>query len=288
MSKAKKGKYAEENNHMYGKHLSPEARKILSEKAKIRYKNKVNHPMYGRKMPEEYGKRISEQMKGKYVGKLNPNYGNGYKIRGSKNPSARKVICVTTGEIFDTMTEASTHYPSANRRSIGSCCEKNQKTAGEFNGQKLQWMYYEEYLEYGNTCKDVDIYDSGVQIICLNNHKIYFNSVKASEELKLKSSVIRECCNLSRMWVKDISGNKFYFMDYADYLRYGEFDFKLKHNKNVYCKTNNTIYPSINNIHEKLNLSTRDVTIACNTKLYKNEIIDVINKDGIIFNFEYA
>ena len=56
----------------------------------------------------------------------------------------RQVICLTTGEIFDSITQAKQTY----KGSIDRACQGKQKTAGVHpeTGEKLRWMYYDEYL----------------------------------------------------------------------------------------------------------------------------------------------
>lgn len=71
---------------------------------------------------------------------------------GENNPSAKKVICLNTLEIFNTMKEACDKY-SVNINSMVSCCKGKRKSAGKLEGNKLVWMYYKEYvdqLEAGN------------------------------------------------------------------------------------------------------------------------------------------
>jgi group I intron endonuclease len=70
------------------------------------------------------------------------------KRHGSNNGNAKKVICVTTNEIFDTMLDGANKY-HANKKCISHCCRKKQKTSGIHPVTKspLAWMYYDEYLE---------------------------------------------------------------------------------------------------------------------------------------------
>ena len=79
----------------------------------------------------------------------NNNYGNHSKrisdvTKGDKNPRARKIICVTTGEKFDCITYAAKTY-NVSRQSITHCLMGRQKTAGKHpeTGEKLVWRYYE-------------------------------------------------------------------------------------------------------------------------------------------------
>ena len=84
-----------------------------------------------RKYNNNYGtrtQRFSESMKGKY--------------KGSKNPAARKVQCITTGKKFNCIKEASEYY-YVDKHSIGECCKGKYKSAGKhpITGEKLIWKY---------------------------------------------------------------------------------------------------------------------------------------------------
>ena len=53
----------------------------------------------------------------------------------------RKVRCITTGKIFNSVTEAAKYY-NAPRSHIGSCCKGKCKTAGKLpDGTSLKWEY---------------------------------------------------------------------------------------------------------------------------------------------------
>ncbi len=64
------------------------------------------------------------------------------KIRNKK----RQVILLNTGEIFDSMVEAQ-EKTGINRTNISACCRKKIKSAGQINGEKAIWKYYDEYCE---------------------------------------------------------------------------------------------------------------------------------------------
>lgn len=88
---------------------------------------------------KEFREKISKKMQGKFT--------------GGKSPNARKVICLTTGEIFNSMIEAGEKY-GVSYRAIGTCCQgkinsvKAKKT--KYMGQKMKWMLYEDYLKLNN------------------------------------------------------------------------------------------------------------------------------------------
>lgn len=73
---------------------------------------------------------------------------NKEKISGKNHYRARKIICITTNEIFDTITNAVKQYPCTNTSNITVACNGKRKSAGKLlDGTPLQWMYYEEYIK---------------------------------------------------------------------------------------------------------------------------------------------
>lgn len=66
------------------------------------------------------------------------------------NPNCKKVICLTTGEIFNYIKQATEKY-GLYKDSIGGCCKGKFKYAGKLkDGSKLIWMYYEDYIKIIN------------------------------------------------------------------------------------------------------------------------------------------
>lgn len=57
-----------------------------------------------------------------------------------------KIICLTTGEIFNSISDAFRKYNITN---ISNCCLKKYKYAGKhpITNEKMVWMYYDEYLQ---------------------------------------------------------------------------------------------------------------------------------------------
>lgn len=60
--------------------------------------------------------------------------------QGSYEANRKPVRCITTGKEFASINEAALYY-NINRRSIGFCLSGKQKSAGKYNGQKLQWEF---------------------------------------------------------------------------------------------------------------------------------------------------
>ena len=64
----------------------------------------------------------------------------------------KKVICLNTGEIFNTITEASNKYKTS-KSGIIQACNPNHKAnfAGKTDiGEKLMWDYYDAYIAKSN------------------------------------------------------------------------------------------------------------------------------------------
>lgn len=112
-------KHSGEKNGNYGKHISEEQRKILSQKAKLRVGDK--NPFYGKTHTTETKKKISKKLVGRYA--------------GGNNPNAKKVKCVETGEIFDSVSCAAKAYKQSHSN-ITSACRGDSHTAGGYH-----WEY---------------------------------------------------------------------------------------------------------------------------------------------------
>ena len=60
-------------------------------------------------------------------------------LKGHKPTNIKKVICVETGQIFNSMDDANEWC--GKKDGVSACCRGEQKTCGGFH-----WMYYEHYL----------------------------------------------------------------------------------------------------------------------------------------------
>ena len=120
-SESMKGKNACEKNGMWGK--NPYAGKTEKEMETIG--RKISAKKKGRKNSEEHNKKISEANKGRIPWNI------------------KKVVCITTGKIFDNIKDAEKHYSCCN---ISQCCRGKRNYAGKLSGWiELQWRYLEDY-----------------------------------------------------------------------------------------------------------------------------------------------
>ena len=161
MKNTLKGKMAGEKNPMYGKvsamkgkKHTKEAREKMSKSLKGKpfskeHRKNISKSRIGMKVNEETKKKISNTLKGKMAGEKNPMYG----ITGEKHHGARKIICLTTGEIFNCIKTAAIETKS-DRVNISQCCKGKRKTTGN-----KKWMYLEDYnycIE--NSIDDFELY----------------------------------------------------------------------------------------------------------------------------------
>ena len=113
--------FSGEGNPFYGKHHSEESKQKISESRKGKCSGE-SHPFYGQHHSEESKQKISESRKGK---------------------GGKKVKCINTGEIFETMMDAARWCGLASSCSIGQVCNKKRKTAGKhpITLEKLIWEF---------------------------------------------------------------------------------------------------------------------------------------------------
>ena len=63
----------------------------------------------------------------------------------------RKVICITTNKVFNSIKEAIKYYGLCENSKIGDACKGKRRTVGKLSdGTPLKWMYYEDYLKGHN------------------------------------------------------------------------------------------------------------------------------------------
>ena len=92
-------------------------------------------------LKDEFGNKLHWMYYDEYLEKIE----NGEKIIYHKNQNVKKVICVTTGKIFDKVKDAGLYY-DVKPTSISACCKKKIHSAGKtLDGTPLYWMYYDEY-----------------------------------------------------------------------------------------------------------------------------------------------
>jgi hypothetical protein len=73
---------------------------------------------------------------------------NGQKLKWKYCIGYQKIICITTNEIFQSISEGAKKYNIKSTSNITDCCKGRVMSAGRHpdTNKKLEWMYYEDYL----------------------------------------------------------------------------------------------------------------------------------------------
>jgi len=82
----------------------------------------------------------------------NPKQEQEKRIELMKKKISKKVICLTTKEIFNSISEATIKNNLRNSSGISQCCLNKRKSSGKHleTNEPLRWMYHDEYLETQN------------------------------------------------------------------------------------------------------------------------------------------
>jgi hypothetical protein len=139
-------------------------------------------------------------------------------IKNSIKYTYKQVFCINTNEIFESAKQASKKYNITSYQTIELCCGGKLKSAGKLpeTGERLLWMYYDEYLIHGNKS---NIYSKS--IICLNTFEIFDFVKNASQKYNIKRiSSISECCKGKRYSTgkHPETGEPLRWMYYEDYI----------------------------------------------------------------------
>ena len=133
-----------EKAYWYGKKRSSETKQKISKvhkgkKYSEETKQKLSEAHKGKQHSEKTKQKMSETHKGKQ-------HSEEAKQKMSESADKRTVICTTTGKIYESTHEAE-RQTGVSQQNICACCKEKRKSAGKLNGEKLVWMYYQDYLE---------------------------------------------------------------------------------------------------------------------------------------------
>lgn len=166
-----------------------------------------------------------------------------------KSSKPKNIICLNTCDTYTSIQEAE-DKTGVCRTGISRCCSGKQEFAGKSaEGEKLVWMFYEEYIK--KSIKEINkiILDAqDRKIICITTNKI-FNSIKlAGEYYNIKnfnSNVHNNLNNKTRYCGTLDDGTKLSWMFYDDYLKKGKRKYINKHSKRVRCMSTGAIFDSV-------------------------------------------
>ena len=168
------------------------------------------NPMYGKSHSEETKVKISAMLKGKKIGK--------------DNHKSTSVVLLNTGEVFESINIASKKF-NISSGNISRCCNKDgYKYAGTLNGEKLVWMFLNEYRNLNN--KEIRLIlsqnskrSNSRKVISLNNKQIFETIKEAGLKYNISPNNISKNCKGKSNYAGKINGEPAKWMYYEDYLK---------------------------------------------------------------------
>lgn len=167
-------------------------------------RKKISLAHKGKKLTPEQ----KEKRKGCQAGEKHPLYGKHHKESTKqllREKFSKKVICLPSGEIFNSIKEAGKckNLPATH---ISKCCRRKVTSAGkQENGEKLYWEFYkdngwstEEWIDFNNKNRKKEkpaiITTRYRRVLCVTTNK-QFDSVKeAAEYYGCNRSCISDVC----------------------------------------------------------------------------------------------
>lgn len=155
---------------------------------------------------------------------------NHYNCSGKKNPRARSVVLLNTGEVFDCITEAASAYNVA-KADVSSNAKGKLWSAGSLDGVRLVWAYEDDYsslsqsdisdlLYIGQNSKRSGFSYRAKSVICLTTGDVFASIADAATNYNVSHSCIRDACiGRQKFSARDAStGEKLRWMLHGDYL----------------------------------------------------------------------
>src|SRR5699024_4663458 len=140
-------------------------------------RRKMSEAMRKRAKTPEFRKMIMERAK---------------KYRGKNNNKARSVICINTGEVFDTLTEASDKY-GISTQAIHKACIGEYKSAGMYTiGKPLQFAYFEKSKKY--ELQEIRGLFERKKVVLTNTGEVFESATEGAEKYSLSQGSISSCC----------------------------------------------------------------------------------------------
>lgn len=116
----------------------------------------------------------------------------------NKDYNCKKIICLTNNDIFKSIVDASKKY-NIPASSISAYCRSGLARNPSETGEKLIFMYYDEYIlkteqEIKNILNKIQVKPIIRKIICLTTNEIFDSILEASNKYNIDSSSITKCC----------------------------------------------------------------------------------------------
>ena len=202
------------------------------------------------------------------------NYDPKEEIKKRNKYISKKILCLTTKEVFESITEASSKY-KISKSNISQCCLNIVKSAGKHpeTGEKMVWVYANEV----NIDNDIQIEKilnnaqnlQNKKIICLTTKEVFNSISEAKYKYNLKNFHIGDCCAGKRSYTgrHPETKDKLVWMFYEEYIKKTQNEIELMLNnvkdKKIICVTTKEIFKDITNALDKYKIKYKSHIIEC-------------------------
>jgi hypothetical protein len=120
-----------------------------------------------------------------------------YNIQEEKERRKRKVICITTGKIYESISKAAEEN-GLTLKALHRCCNSKFKRLGNAEtGENLIWMYLDEFQ--ASTTKNIEELKNTNpptkrKVMCITTEKKFNSPREAAEYYKIQRRNILSCC----------------------------------------------------------------------------------------------
>lgn len=140
------------------------------------------------------------------------------------NKTYKKVICLNTSEVFDSIADIAKKYPfmKNNTSNVSACCLGKYKYCGKLeDGTPLKWLYYEDYI--AKTENEINnILNEGVEkqrtikpVICLSTGVKYNSAEDAARVYNVhKKTIQRHCHNKNQKFQNNMPPHWMYYSEF--------------------------------------------------------------------------
>ena len=180
----------------------------------------------------------------------------------SRRQECRKVICIETKKVFNSISEASKFY-NIDGSHISSCCSGKSITC--FGNH---WMYLEDYEKIENK-NDIKFKEDkkNRKIVCVENGEHFDTITDASKKYNISHCLIQTCCS---GLAKSAGGLHWKYLEDYEKLTKKEkeeiINYEYKNKKKIICIKNKQIFNSIKEICEFLHTDHNTIRKHCLNK----------------------
>jgi group I intron endonuclease len=179
--------------------------------------------VYGRKnfhrdiISIAYSKEELDNLEIEWISNYNASYNRDYynitiggsSVVGNINQFNRKVACLNTNIIYNSIVNASVKNNTDTSSIIGCCNGRILSSGKSLSGEKLVWVYYDDYIKMtltdiankiywaNNSIKGENCYRAS-KVVCLNSKKIFNTIQEASQYYDCGCTHISSCCRGNR------------------------------------------------------------------------------------------